>query len=68
VTVRHPDVRIDPDDEPAFQGTSQEMATMFDAYADLGVDHLILELGPKTVASIGWVAEAIDLFRRSDRR
>ena len=64
VTVRHPDVAIDPDDEPAFQGTSQEMATMFDAYADLGVDHLILEVGPKTVASIGWVAQAIELFRR----
>ncbi len=64
VTVRHPDVALDPDDEPAFQGTTQEMAAMFDAYADLGVDHLILEVGPKTVASIGWVAEAIKLFRR----
>jgi probable F420-dependent oxidoreductase len=64
VTVRHPDVVIDPDDEPAFQGTTREMAAMFDAYADLGVDHLILEVGPKTVSSIGWVAEAIDLFRR----
>ncbi len=64
VTVRHPDVAIDPDDEPAFQGTTQEMAAMFDAYADLGVHHLILEVGPKTVASIGWVAEAIELFRR----
>jgi probable F420-dependent oxidoreductase len=64
VTVRHPDVAIDPSDEPAFQGTSQEMAAMFDAYAVLGVDHLILEVGPKTVSSIGWVADAIELFRR----
>lgn len=64
VTVRHPDVAVDPDDQPAFQGTAPEMASMFDAYADLGADHLILEVGPKTVASIGWVAEAIDLFRR----
>jgi FMNH2-dependent dimethyl sulfone monooxygenase len=64
VTVRHPDVAVDPDDEPAFQGTTGELAAMFDAYADLGVDHLILEVGPKTVASIGWVADAIQLFRR----
>jgi alkanesulfonate monooxygenase SsuD/methylene tetrahydromethanopterin reductase-like flavin-dependent oxidoreductase (luciferase family) len=64
VTGRHPDVAIDPDDEPAFQGTTGEMAAMFDAYAELGVDHLILEVGPKTVASIGWVADAIQLFRR----
>jgi probable F420-dependent oxidoreductase len=64
VTVRHPDAAIDPDDEPAFQGTPREMAAMFDAYADLGVDHLILEVGPKTVASIGWVAEAIEQCRR----
>jgi hypothetical protein len=40
------------------------MVAMFDAYAALGVDHLILEVGPKTVASIGWVAEAIEQFRR----
>ena len=64
VTVRRPDVAMDPDDEPAFQGAPQELAAMFDAYTDLGVDHLILEVGPKTVSSIGWVAEAIELFRR----
>ena len=64
VTVRHPDVAVDPDDEPAFQGTPRELATVFDAYTDLGVDHLILEVGPKTIASIAWVSEAIDLFRR----
>jgi probable F420-dependent oxidoreductase len=64
VTVRHPDVTVDPDDEPAFQGAAGELAAMFDAYADLGVDHLILEVGPKTIASIAWVSEAVDLFRR----
>jgi FMNH2-dependent dimethyl sulfone monooxygenase len=64
VTVRHPDVEMNPDDAPAFQGTAEEMAAMFDAYADLGVHHLILEVGPKAVASIGWVAEAVELFRR----
>jgi probable F420-dependent oxidoreductase len=64
VTVRHPDVTVDPYDEPAFQGTPRELAAMFDAYAGLGVDHLILEVGPKTTASIAWVSEAIDLFRR----
>ncbi len=38
-------------------------AQMFDAYAELGVDPLILEVGPKTVASLGWISEAIGLFR-----
>jgi hypothetical protein len=52
VTVRHPDVSVDPDDEPAFQGGAGELAAMFHAYADLGVDHPILEVGPKTIASI----------------
>jgi probable F420-dependent oxidoreductase len=64
VTVRHPDVTVDPDDEPAFQGSPRALAELFNAYADLGVDHLILEVGPKTVPSIGWIAEALDLFRR----
>ena len=64
VTVRRPGVAVHPDDEPAFQGTPRELAAMFNTYADLGVDHLILEVGPKTIASIAWVTEAIDLFRR----
>jgi probable F420-dependent oxidoreductase len=62
VTVRHPDVTVDPSDEPAFQGDADAMATMFQAYADLGVDHLILEAGPKTGASIEWIADAIERF------
>ena len=64
VTVRHPDMTVDPDDEPVFQGSPRELAALLDAYAELGVDHLILEVGPKTVSSIGWLAEALDLFRR----
>jgi probable F420-dependent oxidoreductase len=64
VTVRHPGVAVHPDDEPAFQGAARELAAMFNAYGDLGVDHLILEVGPKTIASLAWVSEAIDLFRR----
>lgn len=64
VTVRRPGVAVHPDDEPAFQGAPRELAEVFSTYADLGVDHLILEVGPKTIASIAWVSEAIDLFRR----
>jgi probable F420-dependent oxidoreductase len=64
VTVRHPDATVDPDDEPAFRGSPEELAAMFDAYADLGIDHLILEIGPKTIPSIEWLAEALDVFRQ----
>jgi FMNH2-dependent dimethyl sulfone monooxygenase len=64
VTVRHPDVIVDPADEPVFQGPPNEMAAMFQAYADLRIDHLILEVGPKTEASVAWVAQAIELYRR----
>jgi probable F420-dependent oxidoreductase len=63
ITVRHPVVAVDPDDAPAFQGSAREMSAMFDAYAELGVDHLILEIGPKTVASLSWVSEAIAHLR-----
>ena len=55
---------VDPDDEPAFHGRPGELAAMFDAYADLGIDHLILEIGPKTIPSIEWLAEALDAFRQ----
>jgi FMNH2-dependent dimethyl sulfone monooxygenase len=64
VTVRHPDVVVDPADEPVVQGDPHEVAAMFASYAALGIDHLILELGPKTDASVAWLAEAIELFRR----
>jgi probable F420-dependent oxidoreductase len=64
VTVRHPDATVDADDEPAFRGSPRELAAMFDAYADLGIDHLILEIGPKTIPSIEWLAEALDVFRQ----
>jgi hypothetical protein len=50
VTVRHPDVVVDRYDEPAFQGGPRELAAMFDAYTDLGLDHLIQEMGLKTVS------------------
>ena len=64
VTVRHPDVTVAPSDEPAFRGDADAMAAMFRAYDDLGVDHLILEAGPKTEASIEWVAAAVEHFTR----
>jgi len=37
------------------------MAELFDAYAALDVDDVILELGPKTKRSLDRVAQAIGL-------
>jgi probable F420-dependent oxidoreductase len=62
VTVRDPDAPAH-DDEPAFRGSAEEMATMFRAYADLGVDHLILEISPKTEASLERVGRAAAMYR-----
>jgi hypothetical protein len=52
------------DEEEAFRGSVEEMASLFDAYEGLGIDHLILEIGPKTVASLDRVAEAMGSHRR----
>jgi probable F420-dependent oxidoreductase len=63
VTIRDPDLPIDEADEPAFRGSVEEMAEMFDEYAGLGVDQLILEIAPKTSASLARVAEALTRHR-----
>jgi FMNH2-dependent dimethyl sulfone monooxygenase len=63
VTIRDPDLPIDEADEPAFRGSVDEMAAMFDEYARLGVDQLILEIAPKTSASLARVAEALTRHR-----
>ena len=63
VTIRDPSVPFDEADEPAFRGSTEEMAQMFDRYAQLGVDHLMLEIGPKTSAALDRVAEAMRRHR-----
>jgi len=59
VTIRDPDAPVLEDEELAFRGSVAEMAALFDAYADLGADHLILEIVPKTEASLDRVADAM---------
>jgi FMNH2-dependent dimethyl sulfone monooxygenase len=61
VRIRDPGAPVDADDEPAFRGSVGEMADLFDAYAELGIDHLILEIGPKSESSLDRVAEAMSL-------
>jgi FMNH2-dependent dimethyl sulfone monooxygenase len=63
VTIRDPGLPIDAADEPAFRGSVEEMAELFDGYARLGVDQLILEVAPKTGASLARVAEALTRHR-----
>ncbi len=66
VRVRDPaaPVRPDEEDEASFRGSVAAMAELFGAYDELGIDHLILEIGPKTEASLDRVAEAIGSYRR----
>jgi len=61
VRIRDPDGPVVADDEPAFRGSVEQMAALFDGYARLGIDHLILEIGPKSEGSLDRVAEAISL-------
>ena len=63
VTIRDPGLPIDEADEPAFRGSVEEMAELFDGYATLGVDQLILEIAPKTSASLARVAAALTRHR-----
>jgi probable F420-dependent oxidoreductase len=59
MTVRHPDAKVGADDEEAFRGSVDELARAFDAYADLGVEHLILEVGPNPQPALDRIAEAM---------
>jgi probable F420-dependent oxidoreductase len=63
VRIRDPAMPLDEDDEPAFRGSIEEMTEMFDGYARLGIDHLTLEIGPKTSASLARVADAVTRYR-----
>ncbi|GAB3815113.1 LLM class F420-dependent oxidoreductase [Kribbella italica] len=57
LTVRDPDQK--PSDEPgAFTGTVEELAEVFTAYAELGVEHLIVGLQPMTPRSVERLAGA----------
>lgn len=62
-TVRDPEAHVGDDDEAAFRGSTDELARAFDSYADLGVDHLILEVGPSPEASLDRLAEAMSRRR-----
>jgi probable F420-dependent oxidoreductase len=53
----------DQNDEASFAGSVGELAGVFDDYAALGVDHLVLILQPMTVACLDRVASAIALRR-----
>jgi probable F420-dependent oxidoreductase len=51
------------DDEAPFAGSVDELAATFDAYAGLGIDHLIVILQPMTEASLDRLAAAVALRR-----
>jgi probable F420-dependent oxidoreductase len=63
--VRDPETPTPPDDdEGSFTGSIAELAAVFDAYAALDVDHLILVLQPMTEASLDRLASAVATYRR----
>ena len=64
VTIRDPSAPVLEGEEEAFRGPVEDMAAMFRAYDELGIDHLVLEIGPKTEPSLDRVGEAIESFRR----
>jgi probable F420-dependent oxidoreductase len=53
----------DEDDDPVFDGSVEELASMLDDYDALGVAHLIVGLRPMTEASIDRLALAIERHR-----
>jgi len=60
MVVHDPEHPVDHDDEgPAFDGSVAELADAIDAYAALGVDHLIVLLQPLTERSLDRLALAI---------
>jgi probable F420-dependent oxidoreductase len=59
MTIRHPNASVADDDGDAFRGSIDELARVFDAYADLGIDHLILEVGPRPEDALDRVADAM---------
>jgi probable F420-dependent oxidoreductase len=65
ITIVDPDAAApaEDDDDPVFDGSVEELASMFDEYEALGVAHLIAGLRPMTEASIDRVALAIERRR-----
>ena len=64
VTVRDPEHPVsgnDDSEDTSFSGSVDELAGVIDAYADLGIDHLILVLQPMTEASLDRLARAVAL-------
>jgi probable F420-dependent oxidoreductase len=63
--VRDPDTPrpADHDEEGSFTGSAAELAGTFDAYAALGVDHLVLVLEPMTEATLDRLAVAVAAHR-----
>ncbi len=57
LTIRDPEQR-DAGDPGGFAGTVEELAAVFTAYAELGVEHLIVGLEPVTPRSVERLAEA----------
>jgi probable F420-dependent oxidoreductase len=65
LTIKHPDAPVRPDEvgEASFRGSMDQMAEMFGAYDELGIDHLILEVTPKGASALDRVAAAIASYR-----
>lgn len=65
ITIRDPDAPVPPDEEgeASFRGSVREMAEMFRAYEELGIDHLILGIEPKSETALDRVAQAMALLR-----
>ena len=63
MVVRDPGVEA-PADESEFTGTVEELAHAIDAYARLGIDHLIVLLQPMTEPSLERLGAALE--RRAD--
>jgi alkanesulfonate monooxygenase SsuD/methylene tetrahydromethanopterin reductase-like flavin-dependent oxidoreductase (luciferase family) len=64
VDIRDPEQPPVPEpNERALAGSVDELARTFDAYAALGVQHLMVGLEPMTIRSVERLAEAVRLFR-----
>src|SRR3954447_13174229 len=64
IDLRDPEQPAAPEPEDhALAGSVAELARTFDAYAALGVQHLMVRLDPMTVRSVDRLAEAVRLFR-----
>ncbi len=57
--VRDPDADIQDDDQEAFRGSVDQLTWAIDLYDELGIEHLILEIDPKTEASLDRIADAM---------